>query len=248
MQRETEASTGRPGAEMSSHHDLGGGVSPQEQWLRSLLPPSVAVVETTTDRDLPLARAEREAVARAVERRRAEFTTVRWCAAQALGELGHERPVQVPGPHGEPVWPAGVVGSMTHCQGYRAAAVARRADMDSIGIDAEPNDGLPPGLLDEVASQGECRACADLAARCPGVAFDRLLFSIKECVFKAWFPREGGWLDFSDAEVAISADGRFSALVSRRGTSRRLLGGRWLAKDGLLVAALTVPAGGWDRS
>lgn len=248
MQRETEASTGGLGAEMSGHHDRGGGVSPQGRWLRLLLPPSAAVAETTTDRDLPLARAEREAVARAVERRRAEFTTVRWCAAQALGELGHERPVQVPGPHGEPVWPAGVVGSMTHCQGYRAAAVARRADMDAIGIDAEPNDDLPAGLLDEIASQAERHRCAELTARCPGVAFDRLLFCIKECVFKAWFPREGTWLDFSDAEVGISPDGRFTALVSRRGTNRRRMGGRWLAKGGLLVAALTVPAGGWDRS
>jgi len=92
--------------------------------MHALVPPSVTLVETGRDIPTMLYPAEQSYIATAVERRRAEFTTVRYCAGRALRELGLERPVMVPGRHGEPAWPDGVVGSMTHCQGYRAAAVA----------------------------------------------------------------------------------------------------------------------------
>lgn len=152
--------------------------------LTAIVPPSV-VVETGSDIQAPLHPAERDYIARAVGKRRAEFTTVRYCAERALGALGRARPVQVPGPHGEPAWPRGVVGSMTHCAGYRAAAVALDASVDAIGIDAEPNAPLPDGVLETVASPEEARRCARLSARFPGVCFDCLLFSIKESMYRA---------------------------------------------------------------
>ncbi|WP_442812969.1 hypothetical protein OG930_28490 [Streptomyces sp. NBC_01799] len=49
-----------------------------------------------------------------------------------------------PSPFGAPVRPPGVVGSITHCTGYRAAAVALRARVLSVGIDAEPVHRCPP--------------------------------------------------------------------------------------------------------
>ena len=71
--------------------------------------------------------AEAAIVARAVERRKDEFATIRRCARTALAELGVPAGPILPGVRGAPVWPAGIVGSMTHCVGYRAAAVARSA-------------------------------------------------------------------------------------------------------------------------
>ena len=41
------------------------------------------------------------------------------------------------------------------------------------------------------------RACA------PAICWDRLLFSAKESVYKAWFRATGRWLGFEDAEVTI---------------------------------------------
>ena len=94
-------------------------------------------------------------VARAVDRRRAEFTTVRTCARIALGRLGLPPAPLLTGSKREPLWPAGVVGSITHCDGYRAAAVARASEVAAIGIDAEPHDPLPDGILDRVTLPAE---------------------------------------------------------------------------------------------
>ena len=105
--------------------------------LSLMLPESVVGCEIRGDVAEPLFPQERSYLERAVEGRRAEFATVRFCARRALGGLGLDRPVMVPGPHREPSWPDGVVGAMTHCEGYRAAAVAWARDADAIGIDAE---------------------------------------------------------------------------------------------------------------
>jgi len=91
----------------------------------------------------PLFPEDERAVARAVGKRRREFATARFYARTALARLGLDPAPIVPGPRGEPGWPAGVVGSMTHCAGYRAAAVARAEDVLTIGVDAEPDEPLP---------------------------------------------------------------------------------------------------------
>ena len=76
----------------------------------------------------------------------------------------------LPGERGAPRWPAGVVGSMTHCAGYRAAALVRAADLASLGIDAEPHGPLPEGVLRRVALPAErerLRAAGRAPARRP---------------------------------------------------------------------------------
>lgn len=67
---------------------------------------------------------EREKVAQAVESRQREFATVRYLARRALGRLGRPAAPILPNRRGAPQWPDGIVGSMTHCAGYRAAAVS----------------------------------------------------------------------------------------------------------------------------
>lgn len=213
--------------------------------LSLMLPESVVGCEIRGDVAEPLFPQERSYLERAVEGRRAEFATVRFCARRALGGLGLDRPVMVPGPHREPSWPDGVVGAMTHCEGYRAAAVAWARDADAIGIDAEPNGPLPSGVLGMVASCEEQEHVRGLRQKRPGLAFDRLLFSIKESVYKAWFPRERSWLGFEDAEVGIDPEGAFVARVPLGEADGLRLAGRWGLSDGVFVTALVVPAGCW---
>ncbi len=178
--------------------------------LPDLLPSTVAVVEAYEDIPIDpetesIYADELAAVHRAVRSRQQEFATARHCARAALVQLGHPA-VPIPrGPRGAPIWPAGIVGSITHCAGYRAAAVARTTDIVALGIDAEPNDPLPPGVLDLVSLPRERAQLARLAAEPTGVAWDRLLFSAKESVYKVWFPLVGTFLDFVDAEVDIDA-------------------------------------------
>ncbi|MFD8780773.1 4'-phosphopantetheinyl transferase [Kitasatospora sp. NPDC059599] len=209
--------------------------------------PDIVATEVAYD-DPPQARlepAEEAVLARAVDKRRREFTTVRHCARAALTRLGVPYRPLVPGLRGAPSWPDGVVGSLTHCDGFRAAAVARAGALASVGIDAEPALALPEGVLDVVALPVEQKRLADLAATRPDVPWDRLLFSAKESVYKAWFPLTGLFLEFSEAELDLSPDGTFTARLLVPGPvvgGRRLDGfdGRWAVRDGLLATAIAV--------
>ena len=157
--------------------------------------------------------------------RRREFVTGRTPApGRRWRGLGHPAVAVPRGPRGDPVWPEGVVGSITHCAGYRAAAVARAEDVLSLGIDAEPDEALPdPGMLELIALAEERARLGELAAVLPGTGWDRLLFSAKESVYKAWFPLTGRWLGFESALVSIDQDqGAFTArlLVPRPARGR----------------------------
>jgi enterobactin synthetase component D / holo-[acyl-carrier protein] synthase len=188
-------------------------------------------------------------VARAVESRRREFATARHCAHQALARLGVTPEPITRGERGAPRWPAGIAGSITHCAGYRAAAVARAHDMLTIGIDAEPNEALPDGVLRLISLPDERARLRDLAAADPGTCWERLLFSAKETVYKAWFPLAGRWLGFDEADITLSAaTGTFEARLLVQapevaGAPLRGFTGRWLAGDGLVMTAITLPAG-----
>ncbi len=216
--------------------------------LEALLPSAAIVVSTRTDREERLFPEEEQAIAGAVEKRRREFAGGRACAHEALERLGVAATPVLPGPKGEPRWPAGVVGSITHCEGYRACALARVSDLASLGIDAEPDRPLPHGVLPDIALPAERRWIAALAAERPDCHWDRLLFCIKESIYKAWFPLTAAWLGFEDAVVSIDPEqGTFAArlLVPTPATAGRdltRLAGRWSARDGLLLAALALPA------
>lgn len=179
----------------------------------------------------------------AVDKRLREFTTGRSCARLAIGYLGLPPTAILRGSCREPIWPCGVVGSITHCSGYRAAAVALQRDVLAIGIDAETDEKLPPGTLEQIAVAEECTW---LAAARPGVNWDRLLFSAKESLFKAWFPLARTWLGFDQAIVLFDPTEctfRVQLLVSLPaafGDGPRLFSGRFIVRDGLLLTAIVV--------
>jgi enterobactin synthetase component D / holo-[acyl-carrier protein] synthase len=217
--------------------------------IEEILPPGVAAAEVFGDTaPARLFPAEEAAIARAVAKRRSEFATGRACARAALAKLGLPPSPIVPGPRGAPQWPAGVAGSITHCAGYRASAVAHLTDVASLGLDAEPNAPLPDGVLERITVAQERAWLPELAAAVPGVSWDRLLFCAKESVYKAWFPLTRRWLGFEQAAITIDPHaGAFTAELLEPAEvldGRRLAGfaGRWLARDGLMLTAITVPA------
>ncbi|AQU65499.1 4'-phosphopantetheinyl transferase family protein [Streptomyces niveus] len=184
----------------------------------------------------------------AVAQRRGEFTTARHCARQALTRLGAPAGAILTGERGAPMWPEGVVGSITHCVGYRAAVVARPAHVAAIGVDAEPALPLPEGVLEAVALPDEQIAVKELLVTVPGVAWDRLLFSAKESVYKAWFPLTRRFLEFEEARLVFDpAGGTFTAQLlagpaRAGGRTLHTFDGRWLSDDGIVLTSVTVPA------
>jgi 4'-phosphopantetheinyl transferase EntD len=217
--------------------------------IEAILPAETTAEEAFSDPPGAVLFPEEEAViAKAVDKRRREFTTARACARAALARLGLPPVPIVPGLRGAPQWPDGVVGSMTHCVGYRACAVARDRDFLTIGVDAEPHEKLPDGLLQRVSSEEERKRLAALAAAVPGTHWDRMLFSVKESVYKAWFPLTQRWLGFEDASVTIDpGKGTFSVRLLVDGPNLNDMTptgftGRWLVDGGLIITAIAVPA------
>jgi len=205
-----------------------------------LLPAGVAWAERFDD-DVPglLHPAEEPAVARVVGTRRREFATGRWCARQALVRLGVAAEAIPVGERGAPGWPPGVVGAITHCAGYRAAIVARAEAYASVGLDAEPDGPLPDGVLDTVSLAAERD---QLAALPTGVCWDRLLFSAKESVYKAWFPLARRWLDFTECRLDLRPDGTFAAHLLVDGPVTGFTG-RWRVARGLVVTVIALRSG-----
>ena len=189
---------------------------------------------------------EEQIIAQAVPARRREYATVRCCARACLSRLGY-RPVPIlPGVGGAPIWPAGIQGSMTHCAGYAAAAVGPSSRFSGIGIDAEPDAPLPEGVLDLIATPAEQERLAETPPAPDSPHWDRLLFSAKEAIYKAWFPLVGEWLDHQQAEILIQPDqGTFTAVLSRDGLNLhgrpiRHLPGRWIQDRGILLTAVVL--------
>lgn len=190
---------------------------------------------------------EEPLIARSVAKRRNEFVTVRHCARLALGELGVAPAPILKGDKGEPCWPEGVVGSLTHCAGFRGAAVARSGAVRAVGIDAEPHDILPDGVLGAISIAAER---AELGRLPEGLHWDRILFCAKEATYKVWYPLTHRWLGFEDAHITfdVDASGAAGGFTSRIlidpaadfGPPLRALAGRWSVRDGLALTGIVL--------
>jgi 4'-phosphopantetheinyl transferase EntD len=216
--------------------------------IATVVPDTVAVAELYTDPpDLKPLPDEEPLIARSVAKRRNEFITVRHCARVALGQLGVAPAPILKGEQGEPCWPDGVAGSLTHCDGYRGAAVGLIGQVRSVGIDAEPHGVLPNGVLDAVSLPAERR---ELAAMPERLHWDRILFCAKEATYKAWYPLTRRWLGFEDAHIVFDVDpagttGEFASQIlidpaAVSGPPLTVLRGRWSVRDGLVVTAIVL--------
>jgi 4'-phosphopantetheinyl transferase EntD len=218
--------------------------------IEAILPSAAAWSERFDDQgDAELFAEEMESVGNAVQKRRREFATGRACARAALASLGVPALPILRGERGAPRWPNGFVGSITHCVGYRAAAAGRREEWASLGIDAEPDIPLEEGVLSVVARPDEVASVRELIRLNPGgPSWDRLLFCAKEAVYKAWYPLTGRWLGFDEAVIAMDPVAEvFGARLLVPGPAvdgQEVTGfqGRWLARAGLLITAVAVPA------
>jgi 4'-phosphopantetheinyl transferase EntD len=223
--------------------------------LSELFPPDIQTAEEFTDpKGAFLFPEEKASIGNAVDSRCREFTTARLCARRALTALGHPAVPLVPGVQGAPIWPTSIVGSITHCAGYRAAAVAWRADAVSLGIDAEPHAAVAPGIIGMVALASEQALLVELTNHDPTVHWGRLLFSAKESLYKTCFPLVGQQLGFDDASIDIDPDARLLRArllrASRDREGRRLheVHGRWSVERGLVLTAFACRPQEPDRS
>ncbi|MFN7874035.1 MAG: 4'-phosphopantetheinyl transferase [Pirellula sp.] len=197
--------------------------------------PSGVILEILEDpsRAEPLTARELQLVSKAVPKRVDEFRAGRHCARHALRKLGIEEFDLLKGPNREPIWPAGVVGSISHSDKYAAAAVASSQVYRSIGIDIERAKPLAMGLIKTIGSPDEIRMVDSLAGDRP---WDTLLFSAKEAFYKAWFPVTRTVLEFHDVRVDIKpAEERFVVQLMNHEQYRTMeITGRFLVTEDMI--------------
>ncbi len=221
-------------------------MSPRAETIAQLFPPEAAVedaVPSTTEAEL--LPEEAPIVARAVERRRRELAAGRLCVRRALVRLGHE-PVAVP--HDDrraPIWPPGVVGSISHTGDYCAAVVARREAVRAVGLDVERDAPVKERLWDRICTERELAWIAGRDVHEQG-RWVRLVFSAKEAFYKCQYLVTSTYLGFHEAELSLSVDvRRWTATLAvdagpmGRGTT---IEGGWVVDGGLIATGCWLPA------
>lgn len=210
--------------------------------LARVLPPECVVEEAAPALvDEELYPEELAHLAQSVPKRRAEFGTARVCARRALARLGIAPMALVPSPDRSPRWPEGVVGSITHTQGYCAVAVARSAQLQSLGVDAEVDKPLGQDIVEMICTPGERRT---VQAR-DAVVY----FAAKEAFYKCQYPLTRQFLDFQDVELELSLSARTFRVrilkpLPRAAAELSAVVGRFVREQGLVVCGMGLSVGG----
>jgi 4'-phosphopantetheinyl transferase EntD len=180
---------------------------------------------------------EQALVAGAVQKRGKEFATGRLLARRLLAKLGHADFELLRDSDRVPIWPEDVVGSISHKEDLCIVAVASARDRMGLGLDIEPDQPVKPGLERLVCRPRErdwVQAADPLEQGCRC----RAVFSAKEAVYKAFFPRVRQVWSFQDVELEIELDrNRFRAQLPTS-ADRSQVDGRIIRRDGWILSAV----------
>jgi len=208
--------------------------------LLELFGPGVIAEEAVPQlHDAELFPEERACLANAVEKRRAEFGTARVCARRALAQLGFPPQPLVPNKDRSPIWPEGVVGSITHTRGYCAVIVAQSSVHTSLGVDAEQDKALTPDLIEMICTPREREHLDDRDAV--------IFFAAKEAFYKCQYPLTQKYLGFQDVELDVDFErGTFAARIIKRDLGMEKpawlsqLRGRFVREHGLVLCGMSL--------
>lgn len=186
-------------------------VWPQLRWLDS---DSVLLIDRIDKDDKELAAEEAVHAAGMTAGRRREFAAGRRVARQALATLG-EPSIGIPmRPGGEPLWPEGISGSLSHTTTHAAALVTKRTRYASVGVDLDDSRPIGDAAAAQLMTNEEIEVVIAQGWAPNGRAAQNVAFSAKEALFKCQYPLTGNReLDFD--EVRLVASDRPTALAAR---------------------------------
>ena len=220
--------------------------------IESLFPDPVITIEATEEMwSGPLLPEEEECLSpRAVLKRRREFTAGRVGARAALERLGIRGfPLRV-APDRTPIWPPGIVGSLSHCGDYCGVAIVREGFIAGLGLDVERARPLEGRVLSLVCSEQERARIATLPGL-PGGLGAMAVFCAKESTYKCHYPLARTFLDFHDVEIDLDpGGGTFTATILKARSQEgcavpprvRVLRGRFAWNDDHVCAGVTLTA------
>jgi 4'-phosphopantetheinyl transferase EntD len=204
-------------------------------WLRDTFGGFVGIATARLDRMYPLLDGEEAAIAKAVERRRIEFSVGRWCARQALQHTGIDpQPIPV-GPRGAPVWPEGACGSITHSGAVCAAVAALTTEVEGLGLDVVDLADASATLVSTApvfAQAAEIEAAKSLLAPDEVLPL-AVLFSAKETAIKAMTESLDRYVEFTEVLITLE-ESSFSASLAAKNLS---VMGWWTACNGYVFTA-----------
>ncbi|HET7085689.1 MAG TPA: 4'-phosphopantetheinyl transferase superfamily protein [Rhizomicrobium sp.] len=200
--------------------------------VRRILLPGIRGAEMEdTGQALFLPSQEQALIATAAEKRRRDFALGRTCAREALEKLGHGHAVIGKAVDGAPLWPAGIVGSITHTKNYAAALAAEARNFSALGVDAERIGGVTQELWPRLMHTAEYDDLKSRAGAGKDIAAT-LFFSAKEAAFKTGAMK--GALHFRDVQVVLKEDGPAGGLAVRL-PSGQTLEGRYAVEHDLVL-------------
>jgi 4'-phosphopantetheinyl transferase EntD len=215
-----------------------------------LFPDAVVVTELRGAGDPSLLMpVESSYLGRSVPKRAREFAAGRLCARRALAEFGILNfPIEVAADR-RPRWPPSVVGSITHTEGFCAAAVAERSALASIGIDSEAANAVKRELWDSICLPEEIDWLEALAEG-ERAAAATLIFSAKEAFYKCQYPITTQSPGFHEAHVRIANWGAGRGVFTVGGSPALAIAkfapwpftGQYLFHEQFVTAALCLPA------
>jgi 4'-phosphopantetheinyl transferase EntD len=160
---------------------------------------------------------EASAIERAVLSRRQQFTAGRCLARQAWQRLGQGPVALINDEQRVPIWPSGIVGTITHTHTWCAAAVARRSLVAGLGADVESATPLDVDLWERICRPEE-RAFLSASSDDRAGLLAKGLFSIKESIYKALYPSVRLFLDFQGMHVTLVPSAREEGRFGWRAT------------------------------
>lgn len=212
-----------------------------ESLLEGLLPAEVFVAGATIgDHVAELATEERAFIETAVAKRQHEFATGRLLARRLLARLGHPDFPLLRAEDRIPVWPAGVVGSISHASHVCLAAVAEASVCGGIGIDLEPDEAVDADIERVICRDGE-HAWVAAAGEGERGRRRRIVFSVKEAVYKAFYPRTRTFWSFQDVSVEIDLSGGSWRAHLPESAGVAEAEGRVALREGWIVSAIALP-------
>lgn len=139
--------------------------------------------------------------------REKEHSLGRYCAQQATNAIGIHCSKISSDSQGLPIWPEGVVGSISHSKGLCLSAVAKSEDFQTIGIDIEQFNRMKERSIERIVHPEEKAEIGNDLTKAT------LLFSIKEAFYKAQFPIYKSHLNFKDLAFRYDFSGQKAQLV-----------------------------------
>lgn len=142
-------------------------------------------------------------MAHAAEKRQREFALGRACARAALARLGHGSAALGRKANGAPIWPGGVVGSISHTQHLAVALAAPAEAFRGLGVDVEQEGRVASALYRHLFDPQE-RAQLEGMPEADRNALAALLFSAKEACCKVWLARHEASQPFTGIHVTMT--------------------------------------------